>query len=245
MIKAKHSNFADFIFKPYIYNLLKKNFFSINIIGDIPKVDDYIPLILAPNHSTWWDGFFVYLINKELYKRRFYIMILEEQLSKYNFFTKLGGFSINKLNPKEIIRSLDYISDEMKMYKNSIITIFPQGELLPNFVRPISINKGIHKLVNIHQSELQILPLAIKVEFLKEEKPTVFFKFGNLYKSEKYNSEMMLDLQTELEECLNSIEQSILSLDFGHELLLGKKSVSEKSKKAFAPINKVKRGFDK
>ena len=32
--------------------------------GELPEIPDHLPLLLLPNHSTWWDGFFVYLLNK-------------------------------------------------------------------------------------------------------------------------------------------------------------------------------------
>ncbi|MBS3999977.1 MAG: lysophospholipid acyltransferase family protein [Desulfobulbaceae bacterium] len=227
MIQAEHKKWAHFVFKPYIMRLLKRDFHSIHLIGDIPQIDSEQQIILTPNHSTWWDGFFVYLLNEKFFQRTFYIMILEEQLAKYSFFSKLGGFSIKHNSPKKIIESLRYCSELLEGNKPVIVTIFPQGELLPSFIRPISSNPGIAKLIGMVNRKTVVLPLAIRIEYLNEEKPQLFFKFGkatDIIQNEKNLGEL-------IENELDFIGNSILSNEFGKVILTGKKSISEKSTK--------------
>ena len=76
MIKANPTRWAKFIFHIYVMRLLKRSFHSFNLIGNIPKSDPELPLLLIPNHSTWWDGFFVYLLNDQFLKRELYMMML-------------------------------------------------------------------------------------------------------------------------------------------------------------------------
>jgi chlorobactene lauroyltransferase len=246
MIKSNHSILADKFFKIYIFRLLKKNFHSINLIGEIPYIPNNYPIINAPNHSTWWDGFFVYLLNDLYFQRKFYIMILEEQLIKYKFFTKLGGFSINKNNPKSIIESLKYISEQIKINPLSVTTIFPQGELLPNYIRPLNFNRGIEKIVTMYGEFINILPLSIRIEYLNEEKPTVFFKYGELLTVNKNDSGYTDKLSVIVTNNLDEIGNSILSRNFGSVLLEGKTSVSNKSISFFEPFKKSQiDGIDK
>lgn len=236
MIKANHRIWAEVVFRKYILRLLKKSFHSVNIIGGIPEIPDNLPLILAPNHSTWWDGFFVYLLNKKYFGRKFFIMILEEQLEKYKFFTKLGGFSINKSNPKSIIESLSYTAQLLKENRYSVTTIFPQGELLPNYIKPLKFNRGIEKVVQNYNDIVAILPLSIRIEYLKEEKPTVFFKFGKLAIAKSNIVGLTESLRAEVESGLELIGESIISEQFGQVILDGKISISHKSKSAFSVI---------
>ncbi|MDX9791362.1 MAG: lysophospholipid acyltransferase family protein [Candidatus Kapabacteria bacterium] len=228
MIKAKHSKFAELIFKPYIFRMMAKNFHSINLIGDIGYINSDYPLILTPNHSTWWDGFFVYLLNKKILNRKFYIMILEEQLSKFKFFVKLGGFSINKQTPSEIMESLRYTSSIMETNPPPVITIFPQGELLPSFIRPLNFRKGIEIIAGLYAKPVTILPLSIKIEFLSDEKPDLFFRFGNPLVIENRFDVLSDIIRKEVESGLEIISEKILKKEFGIQIHKGKKSVSDK-----------------
>jgi len=141
MLTANHSKFSKFLFDLYIYPLLKRNFYAINLIGDIPNTNPEYPIIIAPNHSSWWDGFFLYLLNEKFFKRKFFIMILESSLEKYSFFRKLGGYSINQESPKSIVKSLNYTVEQMTDNQQSFFTIFPQGILLPPLFQNIILVK--------------------------------------------------------------------------------------------------------
>lgn len=236
MLEANHKIWAETVFKPYIFRLLKKSFSNIYIFGDIPEISQDMPIILAPNHSTWWDGFFVYLINKLIYKRKFYIMILEEQLSQYKFFTKLGGYSINQNSPKSIIESINYTTQIIDIEKNPLITIFPQGVLEPQFKRPFKFGRGIDKIIEKSNSKIAVLPLYIKTEFYKEQYPDLYFKFGDLRIVDKNSAFAINSLESELETLSNEIDNFIINNDDRTLLFEGKSSVSDRSKAVFNTI---------
>lgn len=233
MIYPNHKSWAHVIFKKYLKKLFKKNFHRINLIGEVPAISGNSQIILTPNHSTWWDGFLVYLINDAFFQREFYVMILEEQLNKYKFFTKLGGFSIRHDSPKKIIESLEFCRKIISRNTKSIITIFPQGELLPSFVRPIQTRKGIDKLLTIHKN-ITVLPLAIKIEYLKEEKPEVFFSFAEPFDNSAQPVNMDIGKLIELQ--LNRISECIINKEYGETILMGKESISQLSKNFFSII---------
>lgn len=237
MLKANHSYLAELLFRPYIFRLMKNSFHSISIFGTLPEISHRFPIILAPNHSTWWDGFFVYLINNQLFSRKFFIMILEEQLSKYKFFTKLGGYSINQNSPKSIIESLNYTNSLIEKFNNPLITIFPQGILEPQFKNPIKVGRGIDKIIQKSDKEIAILPLSIRTEFYKEQYPEVFLKFGNARIVMGNTNFSTVNLEDELLTLYYEIGISIQNNEERNILLSGKTSISQRSKDAF---NKIK-----
>jgi len=233
MIKAKHSKLSQFIFDLYIFPKLKKDFHSINIIGDIPEINPEYPLIVAPNHSSWWDGFFLYLLNDKLWNRKFHIMILEESLKKLNFFTKIGGFSINQNSPKSIYESLKYTSELMKEDQNSLFVIFPQGILLPGFIPSYTFGKGIDKIIEYYDNKVNLLLLSINLFFLNEEKAEVFLKFSDNYVLDRNNNLSIKDLEEKLLQLRKEVETSILNSNKGRVILSGKKSISDTSQNLF------------
>ena len=179
MIRAQHRLWADLIFQPYLSWLFKRNFHTIQLLGTLPEIPNDLPVLLLPNHSTWWDGFFVYLLNKRIFRRTAYLMMLEEQLSKYWFFAKLGAYSIEPEYRRGIVESLAY-TVELLDQNMSLVSVFPQGELLPWHTRPLGYKRGVEWILQKYGKPVALLPLAIRTEFLGERCPSVFFLFGEV-----------------------------------------------------------------
>ena len=179
MIRAQHRFWADMIFHPYLVWLFKRHFHTIQLLGTPPEIPKDLPLLLLPNHSTWWDGFFVYLLNKRVFRRTAHLMMLEEQLSKYWFFAKIGAYSIEPGQRRGIVESLAY-TVELLGQPMSLISIFPQGELLPWHTRPLGYKRGVEWILQKYGKPAAVLPLAIRTEFLGERCPSAFFLFGEV-----------------------------------------------------------------
>ncbi len=218
MIRAQHRLWADIIFQPYLTRLLKRNFHKIQVLGTPPEIPDDLPLLLLPNHSTWWDGFFVYLLNKRIFHRTVYLMMLEAQLSKYQFFRKIGAYSIEPENPRGVIESLEY-SVELLKRDGSLVTIFPQGQLDPWHTRPLGYKRGVEWILQKYGKPVTVLPLAIRTEFLGEKRPTAFFLFGDtsLYDARTFRG---IDWLEETETALlDALASRILRQEEGQDLL--------------------------
>jgi len=235
MIKAKPAKWANFIFDLYVSRLLNKSFNSFRFLNECPDTNPDLPLLLVPNHSSWWDGFFIYLLNKKLFNRQMYIMMLESQLSRLMFFRKLGAFSINPEHKNEIRKSLRYTLDLMRETRKpaSLITIFPQGELLPWSKRPLHFRKGIEWIISHFPGELNLLPVAIRIEFLMEQRADVYFKFGvnRVYNSTSFTG--VANLETSFTHLLDSIENDINNGVEGHYLNRGKSSINKRIQNMF------------
>lgn len=179
MIRAQHRLWADLIFAPYLTWLFKRHFHTIQLLGTPPEIPNDLPLLLLPNHSTWWDGFFVYLLNKRIFRRTAYLMMLEEQLSKYWFFAKIGAYSIEPGQRRGIVESLAY-TVELLNQPMSLVSVFPQGELLPWHTRPLDYKRGVEWILQRYGKQVAVLSLAIRTEFLGERCPSAFFLFGEV-----------------------------------------------------------------
>lgn len=227
MIKARKIIWAEKLFQFYMLRLLKKSFYSFYTFGEIPKPKNNLPTILLPNHSTWWDGFFVYLLNHYFFKRTTYLMMLEEHLSKHKFFSKIGVFSINPNNPKSTIKSLNYTAELLKQKENGFpqICIFPQGELLAWGTRPLKFKKGIEVILKKYKGDVNLILVGIKVEQIREQLPEVFFNFSGTVTVNHQNFDFSLiekNFENQLEELNNKI---IYERETAKSFYSGKKSL--------------------
>jgi 1-acyl-sn-glycerol-3-phosphate acyltransferase len=232
MIKANPTRWAKFIFHIYVMRLMKRHFHAFHLFGDLPQPDPNLPLLLVPNHSNWWDGFFVYLLNDQILKRNLYLMMLDRQLAKYKFFARIGAFGITPGDKENVQESLNY-SFELLQLKNVMITMFPQGVLLPWGKRPLNFKKGIESIIQLYKKPINILPLAIRSEYGGEQRANAFFQFGENFVVDAQSFQGVKWLEEVELKLLNDLAEKIVDGDHGIKLLAGRGSVNVKMDKLF------------
>jgi len=228
MIEAQPARWAKFIFHHYVMRLMRRHFSGFHLLSALPQIEAQLPLLLLPNHSTWWDGFFIHFLNEIIFKRNAYLMMLESQLRKYRFFARVGAYGVNPEKPKSLLQSLDYTVQLFRNPANApvLICIFPQGILLPWGKRPLAYRRGIEWILHKYERPVNMLPLAIRAEFLNEQRPEVFFRFGenSIVHSANYAGTDRLEAtETEL---LADLNQQIIAGESGVNLLEGQASVN-------------------
>jgi len=218
MIEAQHRAWAHLIFKPYIRHLTAKHFSALHRVGDWPEINNNDQLILLPNHSTWWDGFFVYLLNESLWKRRLYLMMLQEQLQRFRFFSKVGAFGIDRESTAEVKKALRYSLDRVADSGN-MLCLFPQGELQPYGVRPIEYGRGVEFMLK-QLPQARVLLLGIRAEFVQEQRAAVYMT------AEEASGADIKELSCRHARLLGKLDQSIVSGAAVDTFFKGKQSLS-------------------
>jgi 1-acyl-sn-glycerol-3-phosphate acyltransferase len=216
MIQAGHKKWAKFVFDIYLKRLFQKSFVDFRIINDLPKFDKSKSIIVTPNHFSWWDGFFIYWLNKKVLNKKLYVMMLEEQLKRYWFFKKLGCYSINLNNNRKMIASLKYTMD-LLLDSNNLVTIYPQGEIQAYDEKHIVLKEGIDFITKKSTVDFQILPIAFKIHYTNEKLPIVYARFGKLLNSKEafenqqlFKDEFINNLDQINSECSTSFFKSVL-----------------------------------
>lgn len=176
MLEANKSILFEKIFSIYNLNLLKRRFFSLKVSGldFLFNKDVNVPLIIYCNHSSWWDGLVAFQIS---YKTKLdsFVMMEEKQLKKLFLFRKLGAFSVVREKPREALKSVNYAANLLQNDSSRTLWIFPQGEILPNDLRPIKFYSGLTKIIK-NVEKCLVTSLSIRYEFLVEFKPQIFVK---------------------------------------------------------------------
>jgi hypothetical protein len=227
MIQAKHTFWADLVFRIYLTRSFKRHFLAFHLMGEIPPFPADQPLILLPNHSTWWDGFFVYFLNKKFMHRTVFLMMLERQLSRFHFFARIGAYSIDPHTFRGVRESVLYTRSLIASPSKPLICIFPQGELCPWHQRPLYFKKGLDLILKKNLAPVSICPLAIRVEFLQEQRPEVFFLFGKATILDRNSTMDIARLEKEETALLDQIAENIGRGEKGKRIFQGIDSVHE------------------
>jgi len=81
---------ALWIIDKYLNRIVSKDFHSLNLIGEVPVVPSLTPILLLPNHSSWWDGFLVYQLNKHCFNRKLFIFNIRGNNPKVEANIEIG-----------------------------------------------------------------------------------------------------------------------------------------------------------
>lgn len=176
MLEANKNAVFEKIFSIYNRNLLKRRFEDLRVLGleYFFNKDINIPLIIYCNHSSWWDGLVAFQISVRAALDS-YLMMEEKQLRKYFLFRLLGAFSVVREKPREAYKSIAYASRLLTTNPRRTVWIFPQGEIMPNDRRPVTIFPGLAKIVE-KTGKCRAAALAIRYEFFGEFKPQIFVR---------------------------------------------------------------------
>ncbi|RRR76155.1 MAG: glycerol acyltransferase [Candidatus Viridilinea halotolerans] len=151
--------------------------------GPLPHPADG-PLIIYMNHSSWWDGYLMYVIHRVVLRGRFdaHLLMEERQLRRYRFFTWSGAFSINRHNPEDTRRSQTYAANLLRGGKRArALFIFPQGRIVHPDRRPLVTFPGIARII-AQTGPVTLCPVALRYEFLGHQQPHAFIRIGPVHR---------------------------------------------------------------
>ena len=147
--------------------------------GPVPASD--APCLLIGNHSAWWDAHLPMAANETRWHLDGYVMVEDTQLARYQFFRAIGAFSVNRRDGRSALESLNCAAKLLSEAPRRLVLIFPQGEILANDHRPLTFFNGsghIVKKVVAQRGVCAVYPMALRYEFLGEQKPDAFISVG-------------------------------------------------------------------
>ncbi|HEX6873568.1 MAG TPA: lysophospholipid acyltransferase family protein [Micromonosporaceae bacterium] len=224
---------ANVIYHGLVRPALRRQFHRVwvRVDGPLPRPVDG-PLLAYANHPSWWDGFAAMLIDRELLRRRYrgYVMVDQEQLRRYRFFRWCGAFSVDRQRPRSALASVRYASDLLAGATDRALWIFPQGELRPNDLRPITVQSGLARIA-LATPGVQLWPVAMRYEFGHEQRPELFLRVGPAHRAGGGPvSQLVADLAARLTRAVDGLRDQVVTGDrTGFEpLLAGRPGINQR-----------------
>ncbi|MBN1388577.1 MAG: 1-acyl-sn-glycerol-3-phosphate acyltransferase [Bacteroidales bacterium] len=184
MIRARHTRFHTAFFRFYSRYLMKNNFRSVSFIDDPGPTDR--PLLIIGNHFSWYDGFFMNYYNNEVLKKKFHVMMLEEQLKGRVFLNKTGAFSINP-GTRDIMESLNYSAEILNDPFNMLL-MYPTGEIQSSYISSFRFMKGLDKILSGSDAEIRFY--ACMIDYFSERRPAAWIYFHTADNLERNTPEL-------------------------------------------------------
>jgi|SRR6476661_2713647 len=171
MQPPKRNRIIYTFFSWYISRIIRTDFSSFTVKG-LAEAPSKSVLLLA-NHFSWWDGFFLFHLNRQFFRKHFHIMVSEDNYNQVKFLKYLGAFSVKKQS-RSMVESLEYAGRLLNDPENMVV-IFPQGKLHSNHVDEVLFQKGLLSLINSSSKEFQYVFAAGLIDYFEERKPAITY----------------------------------------------------------------------
>jgi 1-acyl-sn-glycerol-3-phosphate acyltransferase len=175
MIEARHSRMYDVFFNWYLHSLFRKDFSRVDVVGRWP-VHEQSDLVIG-NHVSWWDGFWVYYLNKRFLKKKLHVMMLESQLKHRRFLTRIGAFSIEP-GSRDMVHSLNY-SAHLLQQPGHLVVMYPQGEIASLSAGVLPFKNGVVQVIK-KASIQQVLFYVALLDYFSHRKPVLTLYLGTV-----------------------------------------------------------------
>ena len=180
MIAAKKSAWFEYGFRYYNRYLLKKTFAQI-AMDQLDLCEGSV--LLCCNHVAWWDPLVLFFLNEQRWHKDAYGFMGHEGLTAYPFFRKLGAFSLDDRDARDVLRGFHYALSILQK-KDALLIWFAQGEEKHPEARPLGFSPGLAKLYTL--AKRQNIPfslkfLSLRYDFLERKKPEILISTKNPY----------------------------------------------------------------
>lgn len=170
MIKTHHSRFWSWVITSYGQLMQMSHFRKVTVKSD----DVFLPdssVVLLQNHFSKWDGYWSMYLSKTFFKRRFHVMMLEDQLARRMFLARCGVFSVRK-NSRDMIESLNYTAELLNNPKN-LVAIYPSGKLLSQHQQNFKFQRGFVRVTNAKEYQPILAMAVVLVDYFGYARPEV------------------------------------------------------------------------
>jgi 1-acyl-sn-glycerol-3-phosphate acyltransferase len=169
MLEPRRNKIIFLFFSWYINKIIKSDFEELKF--NHTKFEANKSILLLANHCSWWDGFLMFQINRLYFRKKFHVMISEENYRNVWFLKYLGSFSVKK-NSRSAIETLEYAGNLLNNPEN-LVLIFPQGRLYSGHVDEVQFQKGLINLINSSNRKFQYIFASSFADYFQNRKPVL------------------------------------------------------------------------
>ncbi|HSV87255.1 MAG TPA: lysophospholipid acyltransferase family protein [Bacteroidales bacterium] len=174
MITASHHPFYLLFYKSVVFLMMQLFFSRIKVRNH--TTNNGKALLIIGNHFSWWDGFFGLYATEKALKRKLFVMMLEDQLAKRKFLSKIGAFSIKK-NCRSVVDTFKYATYQLSNPKHAVL-LFPQGRFQSQGSLPLQFQKGWIRIPKDAGNNHQMVFMACIMDYFSHMRPslTIYLK---------------------------------------------------------------------
>lgn len=199
--------FPVWAFARYFRGLFRKHFASARwgALEDTAEWDRTVPTLFVSNHTSWWDGFFSFLLTREL-GLTCHVLMEAVNLNRYPAFKTIGTLPVRRDSLKGSWE--DLMSAGHALRPGVGMWVYPQGERRPAAEVPARLERGAALLAVRHDGPLRICPVAFRYPFMSEQLPEALALVGRSWLHDGGG-----DRKTLTERISGALRETVAALD--------------------------------
>ena len=175
-----YSRWTRKAFNHYLSWNFKRNFENIYslVLSSLESIKT--PLLFVSNHVSWWDGFFLFEIQRQVRpKAKIYTVALEKTCSENRILPRMGVLPIQPGNPGSVKSLLNYLRTlrAENLPEELVVSFFPQGKITPSFSSDLGFQRGVEQVISA-LTPVTVVPIGIHIEPMTGKKPTAILSIG-------------------------------------------------------------------
>ena len=188
---------------------LKKAYRRICWVGPIPEFEPSRPIVLYANHTTFHDGYVLWLVSKTLFNREVHLWM--EEWDEFPLFAPVGARPFPRDDARQRMRTIRNTSKFLSAQPNSTLIYFPEGELHPpeSGILPFPAD-SLQRLARVLPGAYW-WPVGIHLTTWGEAQPTLLITGGTPHESPDGNErERLIDCTDTLQNATHECEYPLL-----------------------------------
>ncbi len=211
MLEALSHPILTPLVRTYLVSTVRGHFADLRVHLEQPVLP--MPTIFFATHQSWWDGHLILALCQFL-KLEFRVLMLEENLEKYGFLRYAGAYGVNRASVASVRGALRYSRSQLEAEVPRAVLLFPSGEIMSPFARPLAFESGLASLALMCQKasvKVQLCPLAMRLEHGLEARPSAYMRLGTSFDVDASSvSSLTAALSSELTLQADRLHQDLL-----------------------------------
>jgi 1-acyl-sn-glycerol-3-phosphate acyltransferase len=177
VIAARKSRMFNSLFEGHARARLVRTFDTVRVRG-LEAACSHVsrePLLLVSNHTSWWDPLLSIVLCNHLLRADAFAMMDAKNLRALPFFGRVGAFGVDLADARDGARAIRYAASLLDRPRR-VVWVFAQGRERPITERPLVFRAGSAEVSRVARA--RVLPVALRYEFGRTEKPTVLVSLG-------------------------------------------------------------------
>lgn len=196
---------------------LRKAYRRVCWIGPIPNFDPDRPIVLYANHTTFHDGYLLWLVSKSLFNREVHLWM--EEWDAFPLFGAVGARPFPRDDARQRIHTIRSTAHFLRDKPNSTLIYFPEGELHPPEEGVLPFPENVMPRLGNILPDAYWFPVGVHLTTRGEAQPTLMLTGGEPHMSPDGKE------RDRLVACVDLLQSR--ALDCERVLLGGKKSPDE------------------
>lgn len=167
-------------FDRYLAWNFKKSFHRIYCKGLESIKDAKGPLLFVSNHVSWWDGFFLFEVQRRVRPQaKLFTVALEKTYRENPILQRMGVLPLQPGNlgsVKALLKRLRELKESTPA-NEFMVTFFPQGKITPTFLPDLNFQRGIETVLS-SLAPVTLVPTGIHIEPMTGKAPSAILSLG-------------------------------------------------------------------